>query len=113
MLFLGTKSKFTQFGKMIEDPHGDKFRVKSEDDILVRQVKNRSFTILTLTSKCFWDGMVAPSVNDFLARADWLSQASQNNWPEAEKESKPGQKTATLPPRAKIQKENRQPVSDQ
>merc|ERR1712142_132595 len=70
VLFLGTKSKFTQFGKMIEDPHGDKFRVKSEDDILVRQVKNRSFTILTLTSKCFWDGMVAPSVNDFLARAD-------------------------------------------
>jgi len=93
VLFLGKKSKFTQFGRMIDDPHGDKFKVKSEDDIL-----------------CFWDGMVAPSVNDFLARADWLSNASQNNWPEAAKEAKPGQKTATSPPRAKIQKENRQPA---
>lgn len=88
--FLGKKSKFTQFGAMIQDPHGEKFKVQSIDDI-----------------SGFWTGMVLPSIEDFVSRAEWLTIASKNGWTESDKEAKP--KKVSHSPQRPNQKENRNP----
>jgi len=90
--FLEQKSKFVQFKKMLDDPLGEKFKVKTNEDI-----------------QSFWEGMVLPSVQDFLTRSAWLIRAGENKWPENMKAQKPSQKIGSSPVKAKP-KENRPKV---
>lgn len=90
--FLGNKSKFTQFSQIIKNPKGEKFKVQSEDDIA-----------------CYWDGMVLPSVIDFLARSKWLVSSSAGGWSDSDKALKPDPKIGKSPSRPREEKENRRP----
>jgi len=71
-LFLSKKSKLNQFGEMCKDPTNQKFQVQKEDDL-----------------KAFWDGMVYPSVQDFINRSDWLIESGSVKWIETQKEKNP------------------------
>ena len=42
-----------------------------------------------LSVQAFWDGMVFPSVQDFINRADWLIESGSSEWTEAQKEKNP------------------------
>jgi hypothetical protein len=79
-LFIGKKSKLTQFGIICKDPTNDKFKVEKEDDI-----------------KAFWDGMVLPSVDDFIKRSDWLIEAGESSWLEEIKSKNPHKPITTVP----------------
>ena len=72
---------------MCKDPTNQKFQVKKEDDLKVR-IWN-VFSINNIHLKAFWDGMVFPSVQDFLNRADWLIESGSLEWSEAQKEKNP------------------------
>jgi len=74
VLFLGKKSKLNQFGDMCNDPKNAKFNVQKEDDL-----------------KAFWDGMVYPSVEDFIKRINWLMEAAKDSWSDAHKDKNPNQ----------------------
>jgi len=50
VLFLGPKSKHTQFGKMCLDPRNEKFKVEKEEDL---QVNKAVITYKHLKSRCF------------------------------------------------------------
>ena len=84
-LFLGPKSKHTQFHKMCLDPTNEKFKVEKEDDLQVTSID------LSFEShfQAFWDAMVLPSIVDFCNRVEWLRNASSLNWAEVQKEAKP------------------------
>jgi len=45
--------------------------------------------INNLSVQAFWDGMVFPSVQDFINRADWLIESGALEWTEAQKEKNP------------------------
>lgn len=45
--------------------------------------------INNLSVQAFWDGMVFPSVQDFINRADWLIESGSCEWTEAQKEKNP------------------------
>ena len=54
VLFLGPKSKHTQFGKMCLDPRNEKFKVEKEEDLQVnkalisyKHLENRRFSLPT------------------------------------------------------------------
>lgn len=72
VLFLGPKSKHTQFGKMCLDPRNEKYKVEKEEDL-----------------QAFWDALVMPSIKYFCERMDWLNKATKSGWPEDLKEEKP------------------------
>lgn len=72
IFFLGMKSKFSQFEAMLEDPKSEKYKVKTEDDIT-----------------CYWEGMVKPALDEFLARADWLVAVPEKEWSQEAKDLKP------------------------
>jgi len=82
VLFLGPKSKHTQFGKMCLDPKNEKFKVEKEEDL-----------------QAFWDAMVLPSIKYFCERMDWLNKATKSGWPEDLKEAKPTSEIGKSPAR--------------
>jgi len=97
-LFLSKKSKLNQFGEMCKDPTNQKFQVKKEDDL-----------------KAFWDGMVFPSVEDFINRADWLIESGSLEWTEVQKEKNPFKPILKVQPtnKPKPQKTKQQQEIDQ
>jgi len=83
-LFLGNKSKLNQFGKMCNDPTNDKYKVEKEDDL-----------------KAFWDGLVYPSVEDFIKRVNWLIGAANDNWGDEHKDKNPNQEVKKMSTKSK------------
>jgi len=71
-LFLGPASKHTQFSKMCHDPGNNKYKVEKEADL-----------------QAYWDALVAPSINDFCNRVEWLTKSSKMAWVDAQKVIKP------------------------
>jgi len=88
VLFLGPKSKHTQFGKMCLDPRNEKFKVEKEEDL-----------------QAFWDAMVLPSIKYFCERMDWLNKASKSGWPKDLKEVKPTSEIGKSPARPRQNRE--------
>ena len=85
-LFLGPKSKHTQFSIMCKDPSNDKFKVEKEADL---QVLFRVLVLFASMFQAYWDAMVAPSINDFCNRIEWLTKSSGLAWVDAQKNIKP------------------------
>jgi len=88
VLFLGPKSKHTQFGKMCLDPRNEKYKVEKEEDL-----------------QAFWDAMVLPSIKYFCERMDWLNKATKLEWPDDMKESKPKSEMGKSPARPRQNRE--------
>ena len=83
---MGPKSKHTQFSKMCNDPSNDKFKVEKEADLQVSVFFCFNFLII---KKAYWDAMVAPSIDDFSNRIEWLTKSSDQAWDEGQKSVKP------------------------
>ena len=46
--------------------------------------------------KAFWDGMVYPSIEDFIKRVNWLIEAANDNWSDSHKDKNPNQEVKKL-----------------
>lgn len=86
-LYLGPKSKHSQFGKMCDDPTNQKFKVEKDEDL-----------------EAFWDGMVLPSVKHFHAKMEWLKKAAENQWPESLQSQEPISEIGKSPARPRQNK---------
>ena len=53
VLFLGPKSKHTQFGKMCLDPKNEKFKVEKEEDLQVNTNMTNIYKMFLLSTSFF------------------------------------------------------------